>query len=357
MRKHKSKAVSFLLLIGLLFLSQVHGWAEEKAQVQLVSVSPMGGSYISSTPEFTLTFDKNVANIDVRDNNKGKIFFYDQNGNEVLSHVSIADDEIYPLQKREIELKILETLPPGTYKLVVEAGIRAKNGTETGKSYVYYYRVREEESSEESETEIETETESETESPSEESREISEEESAETSDENITEVPEESSTEAPREEVSETPPEEILNDSEEEKAPSKEMESQKDENKASSTAATQASVKETPSEETKKSQLVERKEETTKDKKRKKDMVQKKARDQKEETTFASKEVKLYQLILTENTSDSHLKSAMQESKDDLPSNGHFIVTTSFKLALTAFILLFFIGFCYRILHFKKELM
>ena len=351
MRKHKSKAVSFLLLIGLLFLSQVHGWAEEKAQVQLVSVSPMGGSYISSTPEFTLTFDKNVANIDVRDNNKGKIFFYDQNGNEVLSHVSIADDEIYPLQKREIELKILETLPPGTYKLVVEAGIRAKNGTETGKSYVYYYRVREEESSEESDL-IEETKESETET-----EEQSEEESAEVSDETITEAPAESSEEAPHEEVSEPSPEEILDNNEEEKAPSKEMESQKDENKASSTAATQTSVKETPSEETKKSQPVERKEETTKDKKSKKDMVQKKARDQKEETTFASKEVKLYQLILTENTSDSHLKSAMQESKDDLPSNGHFIATTSFKLALTAFILLFFIGFCYRILHFKKELM
>lgn len=144
------------LVLSLLFLAvNLLVYAEEKQAVTLVSVSPMEGSYISQTPEFTLTFDKNVANVDVRDHNRSLISFRDGSGGEILIHVEIADDEIYPNLKREIKVQVLEVLSPGKYKLIVPAGIKAKNGTQTVETSIYYYRVKEPEP----ETETETETE------------------------------------------------------------------------------------------------------------------------------------------------------------------------------------------------------
>ena len=132
-----------LILVLSLLMGSVIAWAaEEKQPVQLVEINPIGGSYISTTPEFTLTFDKNVANAEVREHNKGQILFQDNSGNEIMIRVSIADDEIYPNQKREIQVRVLEALSPGNYRLIVKAGIRAKNGTETRKSSTYYYRVK-----------------------------------------------------------------------------------------------------------------------------------------------------------------------------------------------------------------------
>lgn len=165
--RSKKRSMRWLLWAAFWVLMALTVYAAEpeepKTPITLVSVSPMGGSVVNTTPVFTLTFDKNVANVLVREHNLSQFTLTGPSGESILIHVGIADDEIYPTLKRTVEISVLQALSPGQYKLTVRKGVQAKNGTETAKDYVYFYRVRNPEP--EPETEEEEETEPETEAP------------------------------------------------------------------------------------------------------------------------------------------------------------------------------------------------
>lgn len=349
----KSRWGGCFLLLACLIFGSVYGWAEEKSQVQLVSVSPMGGSYVSNTPEFTLTFDKNVAAAEVREQNRALVAFYDQSGTEILSHVEIVDDEIYPLQKREIGLKVLETLPAGSYKLVVAAGVRAKNGTSTGKSYVYYYRVRAEEIPEESEEEPSDETESsqeadptETEASQEAVSESEESESTESSngqmqsgvdpsDEDFPNEPSKGNSEGSQMEPSKEYPDGSQAEPSKENPDGSQVEASKKNSDGSQTEAGKTG------------KVAERDKPSDHPANAKENRLKEKKKQE-------SKELQLFRLVLTEQASDNHLDNGAVAEEDVswLADYGQELV----KMTVLGMIGLFCLGLAYRVLRFKREL-
>jgi hypothetical protein len=99
----------------------------------LVSSNPANGqNNIPLTMNLNLTFNKNVVNLAVKDNNM-KCFSLSGNGINVPIQVIMPDDQVDFEHRRNIYVNPLQDLKPGTvYKLVISGQLQAKNGMSLG---------------------------------------------------------------------------------------------------------------------------------------------------------------------------------------------------------------------------------
>lgn len=96
----------------------------------LVSSNPADGQKDVELPVLiNLSFSKNVINMTVSDNNRKCFSLYSADGLLVPVEVIMADDQIEPEKKRDISVKPLHDLKPGTsYKLKISQELRSKSG-------------------------------------------------------------------------------------------------------------------------------------------------------------------------------------------------------------------------------------
>ncbi|HAU31988.1 MAG: hypothetical protein XD78_1867 [Desulfotomaculum sp. 46_296] len=96
----------------------------------LVSSNPTDGQKDVELPVLiNLSFSKNVINMTVSDNNRKCFSLYSADGVLVPVEVIMADDQIEPEKKRDIAVKPLQDLKPGTsYTLKVSQELRSKSG-------------------------------------------------------------------------------------------------------------------------------------------------------------------------------------------------------------------------------------
>lgn len=100
----------------------------------LASSTPANGQTgVELQPLLKLTFNKNVINLAIRDANKKCFTLITSAGSMVPIEVIMADDQLYPEEKRNISVKPLQALQPGTaYTLKISPELTAKNGTSLG---------------------------------------------------------------------------------------------------------------------------------------------------------------------------------------------------------------------------------
>lgn len=99
----------------------------------LASSNPANGaSNVAVNTQIKLTFNKNVINMSVKDNNV-KCFALYNNGQQVPISVIMADDQIQPEYKREITIAPQQSLQPGnSYTLKISPELQAKSGAVLG---------------------------------------------------------------------------------------------------------------------------------------------------------------------------------------------------------------------------------
>jgi len=87
-----------------------------------------------------LEFNKNVVHISVRQNNMTRFALYNERGERQPLEVIMGDEQVDPSVKRLVDLKATG-LQPGTYTLVIEKGLMAKNGTELDRDITFRFTV------------------------------------------------------------------------------------------------------------------------------------------------------------------------------------------------------------------------
>jgi hypothetical protein len=99
----------------------------------LASSNPAdGASNVAVNTQVKLTFNKNVINMSVKDNNV-KCFALYNNGLQVPINVIMADDQIQPEYKREVTIAPRQSLQPGSsYTLKISPELQAKSGAVLG---------------------------------------------------------------------------------------------------------------------------------------------------------------------------------------------------------------------------------
>ncbi|MDD3652600.1 MAG: Ig-like domain-containing protein [Desulfotomaculaceae bacterium] len=102
--------------------------------LRLVSSTPASGQQNVSLPvEIHLTFNKNVVNMTVSDINQKCFSLYTAAGSAVPIEVVLADDQVEPEKKRDISLKPLRSLQPGTeYVVRIAPELKSKSGVTLG---------------------------------------------------------------------------------------------------------------------------------------------------------------------------------------------------------------------------------
>ncbi len=100
----------------------------------LDSSTPADGQKdVALTGDIKLTFNKNVIGLTIRDNNKNCFTLSASNGSKVPIEVIMADDQLYPEEKRNISIRPLQKLQPSTgYMVKIAPQLQAKNGTSLG---------------------------------------------------------------------------------------------------------------------------------------------------------------------------------------------------------------------------------
>lgn len=138
-----AKTYLFLMLIFLFLITSLPAFAGNgdgsgggsDNPLSLVSSYPSDGQKnIDQMVNIKLTFSKNVINMSVRDNNKKYFSILADDGSTVPIEVIMADDQIEPEKKRDVWLKPLNKLKPGTsYKVVINPELTSKSGVALGK--------------------------------------------------------------------------------------------------------------------------------------------------------------------------------------------------------------------------------
>lgn len=102
--------------------------------LRLDSSSPYNGqSGVPTDVLITMTFNKNVINMTVSDNNRNCFSLYAADGSKVPVEVIMADDQVEPEKKRIVSLKPLQDLKPGTaYTVKVSSSLESKSGNTLG---------------------------------------------------------------------------------------------------------------------------------------------------------------------------------------------------------------------------------
>ncbi len=99
----------------------------------LASSNPADGAKnVAVNTRVKLTFNKNVINMSVKDNNV-KCFALYNNGQQIPISVIMADDQIQPEYKREVTIAPQQSLQPGSsYTLKISPELQAKSGAVLG---------------------------------------------------------------------------------------------------------------------------------------------------------------------------------------------------------------------------------
>ncbi|HHW40516.1 MAG TPA: Ig-like domain-containing protein, partial [Syntrophomonadaceae bacterium] len=102
--------------------------------LRLIDSTPVDGQEgVPLDVKIKLTFNKNVVNMSVKDNNM-RCFKLFEGGHEVACTVQMADDQIYRELRREVVLVPVNRLKPATsYTVVIAPGLLSKSGTSLGK--------------------------------------------------------------------------------------------------------------------------------------------------------------------------------------------------------------------------------
>ncbi len=102
--------------------------------LRLDSSSPYNGQTGVSLPLLiNMTFNKNVINMTVSDNNRNCFSLYAADGSKVPVEVIMADDQVEPEKKRIVSLRPLQDLKPGAaYTVKVSSALQAKSGVTLG---------------------------------------------------------------------------------------------------------------------------------------------------------------------------------------------------------------------------------
>lgn len=105
------------------------------APLALVSSYPANGQKDVALPvEIKLSFSKNVINMSVKDNNQKCFSLQSSDGKVIPVEVIMADDQIEPEKKRDVLIKPVQKLNPGTgYTVKIAAGLMSKSGVTLGK--------------------------------------------------------------------------------------------------------------------------------------------------------------------------------------------------------------------------------
>lgn len=100
----------------------------------LVSSSPADGQQnVNTVTEIKLSFSKNVVYMTVREQNQKCFTLCSQQGEQIPTQVIMADDQIEPEKRREVILKPLQELEPGTtYVVKVAPQLESKSGVSLG---------------------------------------------------------------------------------------------------------------------------------------------------------------------------------------------------------------------------------
>lgn len=98
------------------------------APLALATSNPAdGAANVAVDAQIKLTFNKNVINMSVKDNNV-KCFALYNNGQQVPINVIMADDQIQPEYKREVTIAPQQPLQPGSnYTLKISPELQAKS--------------------------------------------------------------------------------------------------------------------------------------------------------------------------------------------------------------------------------------
>lgn len=98
--------------------------------LRLDSSSPYNGqSGVPTDVLITMTFNKNVVNMTVSDNNLNCFSLYAADGSKIPVEVIMADDQIEPEKKRIISLQPLQDLKHNTaYTVKVSSALQSKSG-------------------------------------------------------------------------------------------------------------------------------------------------------------------------------------------------------------------------------------
>lgn len=109
------------------------GGGHDNPLTLLSSTPAPGQKEVPISEEINLHFSKNVVNMTVKDNNMHCFALYDSNGNLIPVRVIMADDQVEPEKKRDIVLKPLQALKPGTgYIIQVAPNLTSKSGVTLG---------------------------------------------------------------------------------------------------------------------------------------------------------------------------------------------------------------------------------
>lgn len=102
--------------------------------LRLDSSSPYNGqSGVPTDVLITMTFNKNVINMTVSENNRNCFSLCAADGSKVPVEVIMADDQIEPEKKRIVSLRPLQELKPGAaYTVKVSSALQAKSGVTLG---------------------------------------------------------------------------------------------------------------------------------------------------------------------------------------------------------------------------------
>ncbi len=127
------------ILLALLFLPALAGEGDgsgggQGEPLRLDSSSPFNGQKDVPLPlVISMTFNKNVVNMTVSDNNLKCFSLYAADGSTIPVEVIMADDQIKPEEKNNIALKPLQELKHNTaYTVKVSAALRSKSGVTLG---------------------------------------------------------------------------------------------------------------------------------------------------------------------------------------------------------------------------------
>jgi len=118
-----------VLLICMLFTANAIA-ADKKSSFALVSSSVEDGAEdVSCQPVVELTFNKNVINMSVAEQNMTCFTLLDAEENPVEIELIMADDQIEPEKKRIISVSPVAPLNPhASYTLLISEKLTAKNG-------------------------------------------------------------------------------------------------------------------------------------------------------------------------------------------------------------------------------------
>lgn len=136
-------SVLVLVMIACLFMIPLSALAGDgdgtgggqDEPLALASSSPANGQTgVGLQPVIKLTFTKNVINLAIRDANKKCFSMVSSTGSNVAIEVIMADDQIYPEEKRNVSLKPLQALKPNsTYTVKISSQLQAKSGVSLGR--------------------------------------------------------------------------------------------------------------------------------------------------------------------------------------------------------------------------------